>query len=130
MKKRRPLTLAGLLMTVLLAGCDSGEDDKNTARAVAWLEDTARLSKLPYGWHYGAVRPLGSDGIEMDIHMASDDQENKMRALSQMKRFAAVQPACPKNDAEVWTFLSGHQKIWLNVLGVGGKRLTRGSCWH
>ena len=118
-----------LLFTGGLAGC-SEKDDQHAKQAARWLKDTSGLYPLPYGWQYGTVTPLGSDGVEMDVHIANEEQEKNVRSMPQMKRFAAVQPACPKKDAEIWTFLNDTQKVWVNLIGTNGERLTRGSCWQ
>lgn len=117
------------LGALLVAGCGS-EADKQAAKAAQWFQDTAAMRTLPPGWHVGKVTPNGTEGIEIEITLDSSEQENAIRSVAQMQRFAAVQVACPKADDEIWSMLSADQKVWLNLTGPSGKRLTRGNCWR
>lgn len=125
----RKTTLLGILCVVLLSAC-SGEDDKRAAKAAAWLQDTAALRELPPGWTVEKVTARGSDGVDMEVHLSSAEQEKSIRALPQMQRFAAVQVACPKADDEIWTILTKEQKVWLTLIGASGEKLTHGNCWR
>lgn len=121
--------LLSLVTALFLASC-GGEDAEHAQKAAEWLEDTAGLRDLPTGWKLDKVTALDSNDVEMAVTVTTQRQENAIRAIPQMKRFIAVQVACPKKDDEVWTLFDNNRKLWLNVTGVSGKRLTRGSCWH
>lgn len=121
--------LAVLMAALILASC-GGEDEKRANKAAAWLQDTAAMRDLPEGWVIEKVTVQNGDGVEMEVHLTSPEQENNIRTIPQMQRFAAVQVACPKKDDEIWTMLSEGQKLWLSLIGASGDRLTRGTCWR
>ena len=129
--KRHAFTIAFTLLFAsgLLVGCGA-EDEKRAIKAAEWLQDTAAMRQMPKGWTVKQITAKGSDGVEMEIHLSSPEQENAIRGIAQMKRFAAVQVACPQPEDEIWTLLSSDHKLWLKLIGASGTQLTTGTCWR
>lgn len=126
---RMPTLLPVALGALVMTGCGN-EADKQADKAARWFEDTASMRPLPPGWHLGKVTANGAEGIEIEVTLDTPEQENAIRSVPQMQRFAAVQVACPKAEDEIWSMLGSEQKVWLNLTGPSGKRLTRGNCWR
>ena len=118
-----------LFLVATVAACeDAGKD--SAQKAAGWMAMNGSALNLPEGWVFDGANPVGNEGAEMRVTVTVDKIVSDIRALPQMKRFAAIQVACPKKDAEIWSLLQDGQKLWIDVFNADNKSLARATCWR
>ncbi len=128
--------MISLLITLMIPGAvlatlsfyaeDMSQEDALEVAAVA-VKNYIDENPPRQGWQATKVYINSDMNLVVDVHVPRFDHAEVIRTRSQRVRFSYLKLACPPENAWVYEWLQGKERIWIN-LHHHGKSLMLAAC--
>jgi len=102
-----------LVLSLLVGAC--GEEDKQTAQAVQWLETYSQTNPPNKEWQLTHAGADDKGQVVMDVLVPDQGQVDLIKSRTRVEQDHIVRMACPLKHAKIWTLLPEGRMLWVNL---------------